>query len=338
MSNRQVMREFIFAWERAFPDDELVVAVRTKDIASARAELPARVELVGTRLPQQGLGAVVELPFVGRRVRADVVLTHNFTPLFGRSAVFVHDVMFTTHPEWFTAAERAYFSLMPLLLPRARWVLTSSATEARRIAAGVRGNPPVSAVGLGLVRGLVDSEPERPDGLGDIADFSLAVGRINVRKNLATAVAAAVESGVATPSRPLIVVGAPDGRRADLGDAVRDAVARGAVLFLGFIDDAELAWLYSHAHVFLFLSLDEGFGMPTLEATHFGATVVASDIPVFREILSDRAAYVSPLDVGAAAEAIAVAFAAERVGPIDVESLGYSWELSVRRMRQAIAG
>jgi glycosyltransferase involved in cell wall biosynthesis len=337
VSNKQVMREFILAWEREFPQDELFVAVPKADLAAVREQLLARVRVLGTRLRPQGISAIVELPFIARRLKVDATLTHNFTPLFGSSAVFVHDVMFMTNPEWFTRTERAYFSLMPLTLGRARWVLSSTRTEADRITRLARTHPAVTAVGLGLSRGLSSASPVKPAGLDGAGDFLLSVGRLNARKNLGTAIEAAIASGVATPSTPLVIVGEPGGKAAELPPLVAAAVASGAVRFLGFIDDDELAWLYTNAGVFLFLSLDEGFGMPTLEAAQFGVPVVASDIAVFREILGPRAHYVPPHDVQAIAEAIRVAFDAGRTAPVDVEELGYSWELSARRIRTALS-
>ncbi len=337
VSNKQVMREFILAWEREFPGDDLFVAVPKSDIPAVRDQLPARVRVLGTRLRPQGISAIVELPFIARRVKVDAVLAHNFTPLFGSSAVFVHDVMFMTNPEWFTGAERAYYSLMPLTLSRARWVLTSTRTEADRITRLARTHPDVTVVGLGLSRELSTATPVKPSGLGDVQDFLLSVGRLNARKNLETAIEAAIASGMATPSTPLVIVGEPGGKAAVLPAVAAAAVASGAVRFLGFIDSDELAWLYSNARVFLFLSLDEGFGMPTLEAAQFGSPVVASDIAVFREILGPRAHYVPPTDVQAVAEAIRTAFAEGRAAPVDVEGLGYSWELSARRIRAALS-
>jgi glycosyltransferase involved in cell wall biosynthesis len=336
VSNRQVMQQFVLAWEDQFPQDQLAVAVPHADVAAVRGQLPKRVRIVATRLRPQGVSAIVELPFLARRIRADVIVTHNFTPAFGSSAVFVHDFMFVSSPEWFTATERAYFALMPLTIRRARWVLTSSASESERISRLAPGRPDVTPVGLGLSPGLAAAVPRRPEGVPDT--FLLAVGRLNARKNLAGAIAGGIASGVVSPEVPLLVVGEAQGRRADLGPGASDAVASGAVRFLGFIDDDELAWLYSNARVFLFLSLDEGFGMPTLEAARFGAPVVASDIPVFREILGDRAKYVRPDAVSETATAIAEAFASGRLAPVDPEELGYSWRLSAQRIRAAIAG
>jgi glycosyltransferase involved in cell wall biosynthesis len=335
VSNRQVMREFILAWEREFPDDELVVAVPSGDLAAVRPQLPDRVGLVGTRIHQQGLSAILELPFVARRLRADLTLTHNFTPLFGRSAVFVHDLMFVTNPEWFTLPERAYFQLMPLGLGRADRIFTSSATEANRIAGATRGRR-VTAVGLGMSVALSESVAIAPPGFAESAQFLLSVGRLNARKNLGVAIEAAVASGVLTAERPLLIVGEPEGKSADLSTVARDAVAAGIVLFMGFLSDGELAWLYERARVFLFLSRDEGFGMPTLEAATFGAPIVASDIPVFHEILGSTALYASPDDVPAIAAAIRTAFDGGRKPSVDAVELGYSWALSTQRMRAEI--
>jgi glycosyltransferase involved in cell wall biosynthesis len=338
VSNKQVMREFVLAWEREFPQDELAIAVPRRDIDTVRAQLPARVRVMATRLRPQGISAIAELPFIARKIRADVTLSHNFTPLFGRAAVFVHDFMFVTNPEWFTRKERAYFALMPLTIRRARWVFTSSESEAGRITRVAPGHPRVTPVGLGLSRALEAAVPRRPAGLDDVQDFLLCVGRLNARKNLGAAIEAALHSGRATPQTPVVVVGEPEGKRAHFEPAVAEAVASGAVRFLGFVDTDELAWLYSHTRVFLFLSLDEGFGMPTLEAAQFGAPVVASDTPVFREILGAHARYVRPDDRASAARSIGEAWLEGRRTPIEAESLGYSWELSVRRIRAALLG
>ncbi|MFF2371808.1 glycosyltransferase family 4 protein [Agromyces sp. NPDC058110] len=337
LSNRQVLREFVFAWIATFPADQVAVAVRRRDLRQARAELPERVVVVPTRLAPQGISAIVELPFLAKRIGADVTITHNFTPAFGRSAVFIHDFMFLTRPEWFTSRERWYYSLMPATVHLSEVVFTSSETEAARIAAFARSRP-VVPVGLAVGGSLLGAPLVRPEGLDGVVGFHLTVGRLNARKNLANTIIGAVESGVIDRRSPLIVVGEPGGRAAKFPPAVAEAVRHGVVRFLGRIDDGELAWLYAHADGLLFLSLDEGFGMPTLEAQAFDAPILASDIPVFREILGDAGAmYVDPHDPAAIADGLRRL--PHRGAPEIVRrDHEYSWEQSVRTMRDTIRG
>src|SRR5690606_30220742 len=108
----------------------------------------------------------------------------------------------------------------------------------------------VTAVGLALPRGLTESAKHPPalpiEGARVINSFMLAVGRLNARKNLETVIAAALRSGRASPTSPLLIVGEPGGMRATLGPAADAAVASGSIIFLGFVDDSQLAWLYAH--------------------------------------------------------------------------------------------
>ncbi|MCX5696556.1 MAG: glycosyltransferase family 1 protein [Candidatus Omnitrophica bacterium] len=67
------------------------------------------------------------------------------------------------------------------------------------------------------------------------------------------------------------------------------------VIFTGHVSDAQLLRLYQAAELFISVSLYEGFGLPLTEAMACGIPVVASDIPVFREILDNAAVFVDPL-------------------------------------------
>jgi glycosyltransferase involved in cell wall biosynthesis len=60
--------------------------------------------------------------------------------------------------------------------------------------------------------------------------------------------------------------------------------------------DAELARYLRHAQALLFPSFTEGYGMPLAEALQSGTPVLASALPVFREIAGDVPEYLSPLD------------------------------------------
>jgi len=77
------------------------------------------------------------------------------------------------------------------------------------------------------------------------------------------------------------------------------------------VDDADLAALYSAAHVFIYPSLYEGFGLPALEAMACGTPVVASNQSSLPEVLGQAGLLVDPRDVEAIAEAISEVLADE---------------------------
>jgi glycosyltransferase involved in cell wall biosynthesis len=72
--------------------------------------------------------------------------------------------------------------------------------------------------------------------------------------------------------------------------------AQNCVKLLGFVPDDKLGSLYRNSLGFVFPSLSEGFGLPGLEAMNSGTLVLASEIPVFREIYDGNALYFNPLD------------------------------------------
>jgi len=69
------------------------------------------------------------------------------------------------------------------------------------------------------------------------------------------------------------------------------------VTLTGHVPDDQLAAIYSGARALVFPSDDEGFGLPTVEALACGTPVVATDIPVLREVLGDRATFVAAGDL-----------------------------------------
>lgn len=71
---------------------------------------------------------------------------------------------------------------------------------------------------------------------------------------------------------------------------------RGVVIEIPDCDDQMLAAWLSHARALLFPSFAEGYGIPLVEALSLGTPVIASDLPVFRELAGDIPEYLDPLD------------------------------------------
>lgn len=88
------------------------------------------------------------------------------------------------------------------------------------------------------------------------------------------------------------------------------------VTFHGHVPESDLAALYAGAGCMVFPSLHEGFGIPLLEAWHYGLPTILSDLPSLMEIAGDTGCYVNPRDPNAIARAMtSVAQARGRVDP-----------------------
>ncbi len=129
----------------------------------------------------------------------------------------------------------------------------------------------------------------------------LAVGAVQRRKNSARL----VEAFATVPAPWKLVLagsagyGAEDARRAMDRSPVRDRIC-----MPGYVSDQELRALYSRASVFAFPSLDEGFGMPVLEAMAQGIPVLTSNCSALPEIAGGAALLVDPRNTDAIAEGL----------------------------------
>ncbi len=81
------------------------------------------------------------------------------------------------------------------------------------------------------------------------------------------------------------------------------------VEWLGRVDDRTLHALYAGAACLAIPSLDEGFGLPAVEAMAVGCPVVAARAGALPEVCGDAAVLVDPLDAGAIAAGLEEAIA-----------------------------
>ncbi|MBC7924840.1 MAG: glycosyltransferase family 4 protein [Bryobacteraceae bacterium] len=135
----------------------------------------------------------------------------------------------------------------------------------------------------------------------------LNVGAIQHRKNITRLVRAFERlgrEGTCVDWR-LILAGAADGYgAAEALATIAQSPARDRIQVTGYLSTTALSELYARASVFAFPSLDEGFGMPVLEAMASGLAVVASDRSALPEVCGDAALLVNPESDDAVAEAL----------------------------------
>ena len=125
-------------------------------------------------------------------------------------------------------------------------------------------------------------------------NYLLHIGSFEKRKDLITLVKAF--RLVDDPNLKLVLAGAQivNGNSEVLNEIKTFIVQNkleDKVILAGYVSKEEASILYKNARIYVFPSLDEGFGIPVLEALSFSITVICSDIDVFKEVGGEYVEY-----------------------------------------------
>ncbi len=217
-----------------------------------------------------------------------------------RNVVTLHDLNFLKHPEWFSRAFRAVYSFtaLPGLMRAGRVVAISD--YVRDEAAQRLGIEPgrLRRVYNG-VRFAAHPEPFAHSHV----PYVLCVGSLQPHKNLARLIRAFRLLRDRRPTLELWIVGRPQAGFSEM-PGLAELLATPGLQMLGYLSDAELQAAYANALVFCYPSLEEGFGLPMLEAMICGTLVVASNASCLPEIAGGHAELVDPLSEDAIAAGI----------------------------------
>lgn len=168
------------------------------------------------------------------------------------------------------------------------------------------------------------------------APFLLFVGTSNPRKNLVRTLEAFARARRAEGLPHRLVLAGDAGHDAQGVDAAIDRLGLGGVVLSpGYVDEELLLALYQSAAGLLFPSLDEGFGLPVLEAQACACPVLAGDRGSLPEVSGRGALLVDPLDVDALTAGIArlvtdEALRRELVAEGRENARGHAWEQCAR--------
>lgn len=135
--------------------------------------------------------------------------------------------------------------------------------------------------------------------------YFIYTGNAYPHKNLVKAITAIAEFNRSSKIKVLfLIVSSRNIFTKKLEKMVSKLNVQNFIKLLGFVEDEKLKKMYEKSVGFIYPSLMEGFGLPGLEAMKAGTILLASDIPVFREIYGNHAIYFNPRSVSSIKKAI----------------------------------
>lgn len=229
-----------------------------------------------------------------------------------RSIVTIYDARFLRFPETYPRARAAFLRLaVPWSLRRATCVVTISEFTRRELVELLGLDP--ASIRVTLLAPRPEFRPESdPARLASVREryrlpprFILSTSTLEPRKNLPRVVEAFAELRTRGVAESLVLAGARYFGTRDLERAIARHNLGGAVHLPGYVEDGDMAALYSLAQVFIYPSLYEGFGIPPLEAMACGTPVVASNTTSIPEVVGEASCPINPTDVGSIAAGLA---------------------------------
>jgi glycosyltransferase involved in cell wall biosynthesis len=219
--------------------------------------------------------------------------------------VTLADITWIVEPDPDEGAQRLWRAVVPHVARRADRLIAISTAAADQIVQHLRvPRDRIDVVPLGHGTGRrpePTAEPtlrarhEIPPG-----PIVLAVSAKKVHKNLSRLVGAMTR----VPDAVLVMVGKATPHELELRDKADRLGIADRVIFPPYIDDADLEGLYSVARALVFPSLNEGFGLPILEAMARGVPVATSNVSSMPEVAGNAAILFDPRDEHEIADAI----------------------------------
>ena len=273
-----------------FLDQEQADTIAAPNLRWVAAGTGGSVSAGATAESARSVVDLLRMSWVVARVKLDAFwfpTVYSYFPIMNRApvAVGIHDTMADRFPQWAFSGrkQKLFWDLkVRLALAQAARIVTVSEYSRDSIADHFSLHPHrigVVSEGAAPVFRPIEAREE---------PFVLAVGGISPNKNLGVLIRAVSK----LPGLRLVLVGdyKNDGFRGCYEDLRMEAAALGVtgrVEFAGYVPDAELAELYNRCMVFAMPSLEEGFGLPLVEAMACGCACVVAGGHALEEVGGD---------------------------------------------------
>jgi glycosyltransferase involved in cell wall biosynthesis len=301
-SGTLVVRNLLSELVKISHNDEIYVILNEKDRYKKLPFDTPYIKSIFVNGSNNLISNVFAIPKALNKYNLDAVVFQNFTPVTGNfeKITYIHDVIFATHPGYFSFLEKIYFYPIKFLNKFAAKIVTISKSEKERIIKTNYGSSNKIEV---VYNGIEPKFFIKKDNSKNLEikkkynlpeNYILYVGRLNSRKNIQNLLKAFALVAEKDKQIMCVLVGKTDWKMFNLEELIVNLNIKDRILKLGYIQNEELPCLYSLAKIFCFPSFAEGFGLPPLEAMAAGTPVVVSDIPVHKEIYSNAASFANP--------------------------------------------
>ena len=265
-------------------------------IVCPKAPIHSCYDTTGMQILHYGFGnshlweqCVFPFFFVGKKKYIVLSFTGLGSIMIRNKIMTIHDLSFLYNRSWFSKAYYWWYKLMtPLAVRTSKSIITVSQFSKQEI---LRFYPFVQEEKVNVIYCGIDNDRfyRQEDTAPADSHYVLAVSSLDPRKNFPMLIRAF--KGI--KDSELYIVGKYNHVFSQQTDSGAESEN---IRFLGRVSDEELLTLYNQAECLIFPSIYEGFGLPLLEAMACGCPVLASDIPVFKEICGDAAIYFNPHD------------------------------------------
>ena len=236
----------------------------------------------------------IQLPLKILFSKADYVICLDYiAPYFtfkAKRITVLHDSLFWDHKKNYSFLWNKYFiSLINLGMNKGTQIITTSNYSKKNLIKILGSDNSIISVYQSFnflkTSSINYKTPE---------NYVLHIGSFERRKDLITLVKAFKLVG--DPNLKLVLAGAQIiNGNSEVFDEIKMFIAqnklKSKVILAGYVSKEEASVLYKNSNIYIFPSLDEGFGIPILEALSFSLPVICSDIDVFKEVGGDCVEY-----------------------------------------------
>lgn len=257
------------------------------------------VEIVLLPIKHYSLKEQLVLPTAFKKTNLDLLHVPHFNiPIFysGKIVTTIHDLLWheqrgshvTTLPAWkYWLKYSAYKTTVEKAVNKSLKIFVPSQTVADTIAKYYpKGKNKTVVTYEGVEEEFLKTKPNKKN----IKKQLVYTGSLYPHKNIEVVFKALKK----LPKFSLKLVGSRNIFQKETMKLTKKHEVEKQVNFLGRLSDKELIKLYQESYALVFPSLSEGFGLPGLEAMAVDLPVIASDIPIFREVYGEAAAYFDP--------------------------------------------